>query len=284
MLGGYESDPLQVDVGHAAAGVRHRRAAARHRGAVAAGAQRERAVPDLPGPGDPHRRAPRRAADAHDGRPLSRRAAARRGRRLGDERLLRRRPQRLAGARRGDGRVDPRRQRPRSISPRSPPRASPGATSTRPSYASAAGTPTRPTIGRAAESRPRPDSSPRRRLVREPGGRVRSADARDSQRCGSACSRVSSSTGASRQFAPPHLLRASTGVRAFLAPHVLAAAFEPNPSRQCRLGFDPLSGRGRPVAPRARWAPTPSDTPRICRHPRGDSIRRRSRPLAGVAG
>ena len=71
MLGGYEPDPMQVD---ADPSLRHRRPAARPRGAVAACAQRARAVPDLPGPDDPHRRAPGRAADAHDGRSLSRRA------------------------------------------------------------------------------------------------------------------------------------------------------------------------------------------------------------------
>src|SRR5947208_2848473 len=89
---------------------RRRRAAARHRGAVAPGAERARAVPDLPGPRPPRRRAPRRAADAHDGRPLPRGAAARGGRRLGEGRLLRRRPQRLARARRGDRRLDRRRR------------------------------------------------------------------------------------------------------------------------------------------------------------------------------
>jgi hypothetical protein len=36
------------------------------------------------------------------------------------------------------------------------------------------------------------------------------------------------------QAAPPHPLRASTCVLAFLAPHVLAASDESDPSRQCR--------------------------------------------------
>src|SRR5436305_307770 len=105
-------EPSELPLGYcrAAAVVRRRRAAARHRGAVAARAQRERAVPDLPGSDPAHRRASRRATDNHGGRPLPRGAVTRRGRGLGDERLLRRGPQHLAGARRGARRVDRRRR------------------------------------------------------------------------------------------------------------------------------------------------------------------------------
>ena len=109
MLGGYESDPWQVDMSALSPAFRHRRAAPRHRGAVAPRPQRERAVSDLPGSDHPRGRASGRASHPHHGRPLPGRAAPRSARGVGDERLLRRRPQRLARARRGDGGMDSRR-------------------------------------------------------------------------------------------------------------------------------------------------------------------------------
>src|SRR6058998_3706903 len=90
----------------AVAGVRDGRAATGHRRAPASRGERRRSVPDLPGFGDPDRRAPRRPADAHHRRPLPGGAAAGRRRGLGDEWLLRRWAQRVAGVGRSAGRVD----------------------------------------------------------------------------------------------------------------------------------------------------------------------------------
>ena len=104
----------------------------------------QRAIPDLPGPDDPRGRAPRRAADAHHGRPLSRRAAARRGRRVGHERLLRRRlsVSPALGEAIAEWILD---GRPSLDLAEISQRASPGSSPTRSSCASAAAAPTRPT-------------------------------------------------------------------------------------------------------------------------------------------
>ena len=111
MLGGYEPNPKQYDLGATRAELPDQRPRPGHRRAAASWRSSVRGpVPDLPGPGPEDRGAPRRPAHHDRGRPLHPGASPRRTRLLAADRLLRRRAQHLAGAGRGAGAVDRGRQ------------------------------------------------------------------------------------------------------------------------------------------------------------------------------